>query len=85
MQARACGRLTWVACNFTHRWTDNENFSACGAGEPAAQVKEIVRGKAREKKSPDLARGFEMKEKVKEIKNIDICILKCLQRFVIAS
>ena len=48
-------------------------------------MKEIVRGKAREKKSPDLARGFEMKEKVKEIKNIDICILKCLKRFVIAS
>ena len=40
-------------------------------------MKEIVRGKAREKKSPDLARGFEMKEKVKVVKNIDIAILKC--------
>ena len=48
-------------------------------------MKEIVRGKAREKKSPDRARGFEMKEKVKVVKNIDIYILKCLQRFVIAS
>ena len=48
-------------------------------------MKEIVRGKAREKKSPDLACGFEMKEKVKVVKNIDIAILKCLQRFVIAS
>ena len=28
-------------------------------------MKEIVRGKAREKKSPDLARGFEMKRKGK--------------------
>ena len=70
-------KVNLVACNFTHRWTDNENFSACGAGEPAAQVKEIVRGKAREKKSPDLARGFEMKGKVKGVKNIDIAILKC--------
>ena len=40
-------------------------------------MKEIVRGKAREKKSPDLARGFEMKEKIKVVKNIDIAILKC--------
>ena len=77
MHWEACGRLTWVACNFTHRRTDNENFSACGAGEPAAQVKEIVRGKAREKKSPDLARSFEMKEKVKVVKSIDIAILMC--------
>ena len=78
-------KVNLVACNFTHRWTDDENFFACGAGEPAAQVKEIERGKAREKKSPDLARGFEMKEKVKVVKNVDIYILKCLQRFVIAS
>ena len=44
-------------------------------------MKEIARGKAREKKSPDLARGFEMKEKINVVKNIDIV----LQRFVIAS
>ena len=73
----ATRKIKLVACNFTHRWTDNEIFSACGAGEPAAQVKEIVRGKAREKKSPDLSRGFEMKEKIKVVKNIDIAILKC--------
>ena len=40
-----------VACNFTHRWTDNENFFACGAGEPAAQARKLFRGRAREKKS----------------------------------
>ena len=27
------------------------NFSACGAGEPAAQARKLLRGKAREKKS----------------------------------
>ena len=48
-------------------------------------MKEISRGGGRDFKSVDLARGFEMKEKVKVVKNIDIYILKCLQRFVIAS
>ena len=48
-------KVNLVACNFTHRWTDNENFSACGTGEPAAQVKEIIRGEARDFTSPDLA------------------------------
>ena len=78
-------KIKLVACNFTHRWTDNEIFSACGAGEPAAQVREIVRGGCRDFKSVDLPRGFQIKEKVKVVKNIDIAILKCLQRFVIAS
>ena len=48
-------------------------------------MKAIVRGGGRDSKSVDLARGLEMKEKVKVVKNIDIYILKCLQRFVIAS
>ena len=78
-------KIKLVACNFTHRWTDKEIFSACGAGEPAAQVREIVRGGGRDFKSVDLPRGFQIKEKVKVVKNIDIAILKCLQRFVIAS
>ena len=78
-------KIKLVACNSIHRWTDNEIFSACGAGEPAAQVREIVRGGGRDFKSVDLARGVEMKEKVNVVKNIDMYILKCLQRFVIAS
>ena len=48
-------------------------------------MREIVRGGGRDFKSVDLARGLEMKEKVKVVKNIDIAILKYLQRFVIAS
>ena len=44
-------KVNLVACKFTHRWTDNENFFACGAGEPAAQARKLFRGKAREKKS----------------------------------
>ena len=41
------------------------------AGEPAAQVKEIVRGGGRDFKLVDLARDFQMKEKAKVVKNID--------------
>ena len=48
---KACGRLTWVACNFTHRWTANENFSACGAGEPAAQARKLFGGKRAKKRA----------------------------------
>ena len=48
-------------------------------------MREIVRGGGRDFKSVDLARGVEMKEKVNVVKNIDMYILKCLQRFVIAS
>ena len=54
-------------------------WGACGA------KKEIVRGGGRDFKSANLPRGFQIKEKVKVVKNIDIAILKCLQRFVIAS
>ena len=54
-------------------------WGACGA------KKEIVRGRGRDFKSADLARDVEMKEKVNMVKNIDMYILKCLQRFVIAS
>ena len=77
--------MHFFACIFTHRWTECNKFSACGAGEPAAQVREIVRGGGRDFKSVDLARGVEMKGKVNMVKNIDMYILKCLQRFVIAS
>ena len=48
-------------------------------------MREIVRGGGRDFKSVDLPRGFQIKEKVKVVKNIDIAILKCLQRFVIYS
>ena len=48
-------------------------------------MKRIVRAGGRDSKSVDLARGLEMKEKVKVVKNIDIYIPKCLQRVVIAS
>ena len=48
-------------------------------------MKDIVREGGRDFKSVDLAHGFQMKEKVKVVKNIDIYIPKCLQRFVIAS
>ena len=54
-------------------------WGACGAKQ------EIIRGGCRDFKSVDLARGVEMKEKVNVVKNIDMYILKCLQRFVIAS
>ena len=47
-------------------------------------MRENVRGEGRDFKSVDLPRGFQIKEKVKVVKNIDIAILKCLQRFVIA-
>ena len=69
--------IHFFACIFSHRWTECNKFSACGAGEPAAQVKAIVRGGVRDSKSVDLARGLEMKEKVKVVKNIDVAILKC--------
>ena len=54
-------------------------WGACGA------KKDFVRGGGRDFKSVDLPRGSQIKEKVKVVKNIDIAILKCLQRFVIAS
>ena len=64
-------------------------YSIChfitSSSQPAAQLKEIARGGGRDFKSADLARGVEMKEKVNVVKNIDMYILKCLQRFVIAS
>ena len=56
-------------------------WGACGCGAK----KEIVMGGGRDFKSVDLARGVEMKKKVNMVKNIDMYILKCMQRFVIAS
>ena len=56
------------------RWTDNENFSACGAGEPAAQVKEIARGEAREKKSVGFVDKGGKVPRGAEVKYIDIVL-----------
>ena len=44
-------------------------WEACGA------KKEIIRGGGRDFKSVDLARGFQLKEKVKVAKDINIAIL----------
>ena len=71
-------KVNLVACNFTHRWTDDENFFACGAGEPAAQVKEIARGEAREKKSVGFVDKGGKVPRGAEVKYIDIVLFVVL-------
>ena len=67
-------KIKLVACNFIHRWTDNEIFSACGAGEPAAQARKLFRGKAREKKSVGFVDEGQKVPRGAEVKYIDIVL-----------
>ena len=67
-------KVNLVACNFTHRWTDDENFFACGAGEPAAQARKLFRGGAREKKSVGFVDEGGKVPRGAEVKYIDIVL-----------
>ena len=67
-----------VACNFTHRWTDDENFFACGAGEPAAQARKLFRGGGREKKSVGFVDEGGKVPRGAEVKYIDIVLFVVL-------
>ena len=67
-----------VARNFTHRWTDDENFFACGAGEPAAQARKLFRGGAREKKSVGFVDEGGKVPRGAEVKYIDIVLFVVL-------
>ena len=71
-------KVNLVACNFTHRWTDNENFFACGAGEPAAQARKLFRGGAREKKSVGFVDEGGKVPRGAEVKYIDIVLFVVL-------
>ena len=77
-------KVNLVACNFTHRWTDDENFFACGAGEPAAQARKLFRGGAREKKSVGFVdeggkvpRGSEVKLEGHSLRLVVFSIVQC--------
>ena len=59
-------------------WTDNENFSACGAGEPAAQARKLFRGEAREKKSVGFVDEGGKASRGAEVKYIDIVLFVVL-------
>ena len=67
-----------VAFNFTHRWTDDENFFACGAGEPAAQARKLFRGGTREKKSVGFVDEGGKVPRGAEVKYIDIVLFVAL-------
>ena len=71
-------KVNLVACNFTHRRTDNENFFACGAGEPAAQAGILFRGGAREKKSVGFVDEGQKVPRGAEVKYIDIVLFVVL-------
>ena len=71
-------KVNLVACNFTHRWTDDENFFACGAGEPAAQARKLFRGGAREKKSVGFVDEGGKVPRGAEVKYIDIVLFVVL-------
>ena len=57
-------KVNLVACNFTHRWTANENFSACGAGEPAAQGRMLLGGRRAKKRASVLSTKAEKSREV---------------------
>ena len=71
-------KVNLVACNFTHRWTANKNFFACGAGEPAAQARKLFRGGAREKKSVGFVDEGGKVPRGAEVKYIDIVLFVVL-------
>ena len=58
---------------------------ACGASAQAKEILYFIRIGDRDFQSADLARGFQMTKIVKMAKHTYIAILKCMQRFVIAS
>ena len=57
---------------------DNENFFACGAGEPAAQARKLFRGGAREKKSVGFVDEGGKVPRGAEVKYIDIVLFVVL-------